>query len=278
MIQNLPLQRNTSMKIKKRPWDNYKNNKEFVLADYNKVVKRIIELSYDDLRIAAYFAILLLTGSRVKEIIRYTYKGTYKKDLPPITKPSFRLKNIKLYYDNDLNEYWQFKTRVEKINSKKGADKISLDNRYKLLYKDNYKTMLQPIDENLIDYQLILIIHDFFKSIQAYASEELDIVGDTYYNPFKTDRLDEEIFPFTYKSVYHKLGKYTGVSPHNLRQLRFHFLKDFYHFDVQDLFLVGGWKNPSTAMQYSASSRNRIHLLMREKIRPKEEVNKLLKD
>jgi len=253
---------------KRKPWGLYKENKEFVSISPDDVINKILILSQAKGWLAMMLAITYLSGSRVREVLKYTYQGTYAKQVTelegePITKKGFTPRNLMFYKDKDGEIYLVLKTRNEKQNSKKGKDKITLQDRIALLKKDNYKEIRIPCNEDFPDFKLIKMLDDFFEIYDMYIpnyKQKLNALGkDCLVNLFREELLDVDIFKdLKYHTVYRELRKYLGITHHNLREIRMKQLRRFYHFDVAELKIVGGWKSSDMPLRYAEATHESI--------------------
>jgi integrase len=235
----------TQRLISRQPWSDYNEIRGKSNITIKEITDRITDVASLDQEVGAFFAILYLTGSRIKEILRYKYKGLYWKLIPPVIKPGLKLKNIEEIKEEDGNTWVYFTTRNEKQNSKKGDKLISkngidLEERYKILLKDNIKTVKLLFEKECPDYPLL-------KLASMYITE-LNLKSD-----------EDEIFGnLKYKKVFKFCKKIIKVNPHALRHLRMEHLRIIYHMDIADLKEFGGWKNFDMPLRYSKSNIQQI--------------------
>lgn len=257
----------------KRPWEDYMDSVKYPAKSYTEIVKRIELLSQSDLEFAALLSLLLLTGSRIREILSYTYSGTYKDEIVVIKKEGWKLRMLKVYKDDYNNQWLMINSRIEKQGSKLGADKIDIRNREKLLRKNEYKEI--PIccepsgnDDIDIDLKLVDILHKHFEIHNIYKYDIANILNSSsaniYINPFQEQFLEVEPFiDYSYRQVYNKMKKIIGLAPHGIRNIRVTYLEQTHKFSVRELMNVFGWKSPTTAMGYVRTDRKQIMKKMR---------------
>lgn len=252
------------------PWSYYNDSKDLTSHTISSkdIVKRILEISWDRYDVAVFFAVLYLTASRLKEILPYKYKGSYRQQAKELgyilTKPGFILKQITMYKDENGELFWCFKTINLKQNSKLGDDKIDIHARLKLIDKTNYKEINIPLCEDFPDYKIIKLLDEFFDAHNFYVDNLQDVIdnmpNNSYAKMFKD--VAEDFNPFkkiTYKIAIKLAHKYFDMSIHSFREIRMQILRREYFFDVSDLSVIGGWsKNSTMALRYSRSSQKEI--------------------
>jgi hypothetical protein len=232
---------------KRKPWDNYTELVQKGNISFKEVQDRILEAAKLDFKLAAATAILYLSASRIKEIIDYTYLGTYADKLPPIHKPGIRICDIDEKEDDE--GVWIYcTTRNEKQNSKRGdilefPKGITLEERYKKLVATNTKTVKLLLEESCPDYKLLLLIKHYVTGL----SEVRDI-----------DEGDEIFAQVTRAHLSRFINKFVKVSPHVLRHLRMVHLRKIYGLDVAELKEYGGWSSAEMPLRYSKANAQQI--------------------
>lgn len=236
--------KNATPKLKR--WERYKQLKEADAPEAEKLVADICKIANTNLKVAAAVSLLLLTGCRIQELLKYKWvwvkeqKDVEGKKIPltydkykklksvvgvPISKPAMKLKDIEAIELNG-KKWIVFKTRVEKYHD------VS-DNHYK------YAWLLY--DERGEYY------HPLIKVVEEYIEANFkDVSSETELFTFSTDYLRQEIV------------KYLNLTPHILRNYSAKYLVRRKGFKVQDLMKWFQWRGVEQALSYSSADEETI--------------------
>jgi len=214
------------------PWSKYKRLNNEILRPPEELIDKIIKVSKINIKLAAFFSAIYLTGSRIKEILEYEYRGK-NPELKGIKKPGLRIKDIGLEEDPiDNSSWWIMKTRVEKRKDVNGT---------------YYKTCWSEYDEGNYCFPLIEILNDYMERVWEI-------------NPDK----EQPLFLFKYNYAHKMIGKYLRMNPHFLRDLRARHLVNFDGFTPQDLKKFFGWSSDAMPMYYARSEESIIKNRLRK--------------
>lgn len=228
-------------------WERYRKLQNAPVPKPDIIIAEIEEVEKINLKLAAVFSLLLLTGSRICEILPYKYiwvknqlvsmdgrkiPMTYEryKELKyiigiPIPKPAIQYKDIEEVETEDGKKWLAIKSRVEKYHD---------------VNNTHYKTAWLLYDESEYYFKLLEIV-------KRYINTELPNT-----NP------ETQLFTFTHNHVREKIAQYLGLTPHILRNYCAKYLVWYKHFTPQDLMFFFQWKGVEQAMSYSKSDQKRI--------------------
>ncbi len=215
------------------PWSKYNALNQGRMISYKEIIEKIVAVSKFNLKLAAFFSVLYITGSRINEILKYKYKGK-KEEYIGITKPGLTFKNIDFEIDpEDESEWIMITSRVEKS---KAVDKIF------------HKIAWTEYDEENYIFPLIQILETYLE--QNFKDEEKDS--------------EVQLFTFSYQYAHVVLGKYLKMNPHFVRDLRARHLVAYDGFTPQDLKKFFGWHTIYMPMYYSRSEESIIKNRLRK--------------
>lgn len=235
------LQSGVKVRGKLTRWERYRELKEGAIPEPEKLIGRIKMLADAGcLKVAAAISLLLLTGSRIQEIVRYKWvwvrgqKDATGKKIPMdyeqykrlkdvtgevIAKPGVRLSDIE-EREIDNQRWLVIKTRVEKYHD---------------VSKTFYKTAWLLCDEQEYYYPLIKILEEY---------------ADTYFTGAPEGT---ELFTFSDEYLRKEIAKHLDLTPHILRNYAAKYLVWKKGFTVQDLMKWFQWKGVEQALSYSSS-------------------------
>ncbi len=214
------------------PWSKYKGLNNEKLRRPEELINKIIAVSKVNIKLAALFSAIYLTGSRINEILEYEYRGK-NPDFKGIRKHGLRIKDIAIENDPvDNSDWWIMNTRVEKRRDVKGT---------------YYKTSWSEYDEGNYCFPLIEILDNYIERVMKINLDE-----------------EQPLFLFKYRYAHKMIAKYLRMNPHFIRDLRARHLVNFDNFTPQDLKKFFGWTNDAMPMHYARSEESIIKNRLRK--------------
>jgi len=198
--------------IKKCKESIIKGNKNDIMISPAEFIDKILKISKFNIKLAAFFSILYLTGSDIAEILIYKYRGK-NEEFKHIIKPGIMIKDFTLEKDPIVKTDWFcIKTRKEKRFDVKGI---------------HYKYCRCEYVKDSYCYPLITLVDDYLENILKQG-----------HNP------EQPIFKFGYRYAFQMLQKYLNVNPLTLKTIRARHLCKYESYDAKDFKRFFG-ENPS---------------------------------
>ncbi|HUS50825.1 MAG TPA: hypothetical protein VMZ91_11720 [Candidatus Paceibacterota bacterium] len=227
---------------KKKPWDNYKAIRKGVTMEPEEYISMVEKIANFDLKMAAFFSLLYLTGCRLQELTRYKYDGKYadKRDQEQTRyKSAIQVGDIKLEFDKERKVYWLvITTRVEKKKGKKEVLRQSY-----IIADKNYS-------DGTFNY-----LYPLIEILESYLTQNFSDSDNT-----------TPLFTFHPSHVYDNTQKYLKLTPHAIRGMRAKHLVRRHNFDITALKSYFSWTDSTIAAEYASSEEKDIkRRLMGEK-------------
>lgn len=222
--------------IKRLPWGYNIEAKHGRVPTDKEIASKIVEISQFDHHMAAFLAALYLTGSRLHEILPYTYKGVARGEIT-IEKHGLRIKDIYGEEDQQGVRWVYIVARVQK--SFKSQKDMSLEDREQILRQTIYRkpVILYAADDPL--YPILQVL-------------------DSYLDQFSSASPDTELFTFSRRKADRFMNQYLQVSPHNFRNWRATNLQRYYGFSASDLKAFFMWRGSEMPLRYASSDEEII--------------------